>query len=265
MEQSENIFKEFLLPRCYPGVALPLCYLVLLLFAACAPTSDLCAQAAVTNAKIEKKADAKTAKSPSSVCFGPEGSSRHILFLHGMMPANAGFHSYQSMLKQVAEDSRSKIFAPVSQDTCHGSNQCWKRDPASAAKTQLDNLTKNALECFGPGVRSFEVHGHSNGAYFLASLAELCELRLLRRVFFIGGGSQSTFRIKIDQNCPDLHFASGGKDRIYSPLSELAIKAKAMGFRAHFHSLAGGHDLGVSAYQELLQKTADATLPSVTP
>lgn len=229
---------------------------ILVLFALPLPPDVLSQTLAST--KFDTQSSTDRSKGKPDDCLGPEKASRHILFLHGMMPTQSGLNTYQVMLSRVASDSHIRIYAPVSRNTCSGSQQCWQRDPGTAAMKQFVELTKDASRCFGPNVSTFEAHGHSNGAYYLGSLADLCELKTLSRILFLGGGSLSTFRIKPRPSCPELHFASGDKDRIHSPLTELAGKVRAMGFKTFFHSLKGGHDLGEEVYREILGKTGEA-------
>lgn len=206
-------------------------------------------------------------------CYGPPDSQRRIIFLHGMIPAQAELDktAYGEVIQDSAALHKARIFLPLSDSNCPGNPKslCWLRQSPEQLKRALRGLVERARGCLSAVNEGIELHGHSNGAYFALAASEGCTAAGIRRVVAIGGGSAAVLphqRAESGKKRPgatqapapctaDFHLAAAGRDRIQPELRRLVPTMRAAGMKARFHELPGGHDLTATQYRLLLDAT----------
>lgn len=114
---------------------------------------------------------------PPPTCFGPEGATRGLIYLHGAdsSPSSPKEVFNHRMMMKLARELQIRVAAPRATALCQDSSdtRCWgtdlKREEAEAGLAAVKAAQESCL-----GDRPFEILGFSNGGLLAQALVQHC-------------------------------------------------------------------------------------------
>jgi hypothetical protein len=197
---------------------------------------------------ITSGTDKKPVKPPLATrCVGPEGAKRRAVFLHGMQAFRGPTVTevYGRDLERVAETTGTRIAVPESAAPCRGAawKSCWTADSPAATARTWRAIVESAATCFD-GARTFSLVGFSNGGYFAAKVAMLCDATRPSRILAIGSaGDAGNARLKSLAHCSPLTLSVGDRDGTRRDARAFAAALRPLGLPTRLETYRGGHEV----------------------